>query len=311
MATKNNFFMFLFCGENTNAPFVKVEYLDQEANAHTALMIIDSGSDVNLLFQKMMGTMCWKGIENKGKHFLNGIGGEWEEVEDVELNFTLDSLLCKEIFCVKDIDYPQYMKYPVIGIIGTPFLCKYELALDYSDYSLHTSRVSTGQLPLHACEYFLPMNLEACGFHLPLLSLQLNGKEIVAVADSGSTANIVAEPSLRDSSVPFSFLGDGGKTVGVNGEIKTTQGEVPFSIISTSEDGKKEMKKAALFKIYHDYISTSTFIDEHSKSTKVQTIDALLSSPFMASQGWVLDFGANIIYKQKSIFQLDQNIAAV
>lgn len=37
------------------APFVKVDYMDKEANEPSALMLLDSGRDTNILSHEMMG----------------------------------------------------------------------------------------------------------------------------------------------------------------------------------------------------------------------------------------------------------------
>lgn len=84
-----------------------VGYLDKDANGHCALMMIDSCSEVNILFENLTNHLCLKKIEIAGIHVINGLGSEPQEVTDVELNFTLQSMVCKETFSVCDIDYPQ------------------------------------------------------------------------------------------------------------------------------------------------------------------------------------------------------------
>lgn len=189
MATKNNINVNLYNSNNTSVPFVTVDYLDKDANGHCALMMIDSCSEVNMLFKNMTNLLCLKKIEIAGIHVINGLGSEPQEVTDVELNFTLQSMVCKETFSVCDIDYPQLYEYPVIGLLGNDFLIKYKLALDYSSCTLHTSNVNTSNLSLADCEYFSPIDLTNKNNRLPVVSLKLNGKQIVAGVDSGATGS--------------------------------------------------------------------------------------------------------------------------
>lgn len=100
MTAKNNINVNLYNGNNTSVPFVMVDYLDKDANGHCALMMIDSCSEVNILFENLTNYLCLKKIEIAGIHVINGLGSEPQEVTDVELNFTLQSMVCKETFSV-------------------------------------------------------------------------------------------------------------------------------------------------------------------------------------------------------------------
>jgi hypothetical protein len=51
MTAENNINVNLYNGNNTSVPFVMVDYLDKDANGHCALMMIDSCSEVNILFE--------------------------------------------------------------------------------------------------------------------------------------------------------------------------------------------------------------------------------------------------------------------
>lgn len=139
--------------------------------------------------------------------------------------------------------------------------------------------------------------------------MKLNGKEIVALADSGASNNMVAIQSLADSHIPFHFLGNGDNIVGMNGDVETQMGEIPFSLVTASGDGEKELKRTARFMISPDYIWSQKDKSDDEKD-QIPPIEAILSSSFMANEGWVLDFGAQIIYKKKSCFLLDVNECA-
>lgn len=299
MSTKNNINVNLFNGNDTNVPFVKIEYLDKDANEHCALMMIDSCSEVSMLFENMTENLCLKRVKIGSKHVLNGLGNEPQEVKDVELNFTLQSMVCREVFCVCSVDYPQHFEYPVIGLLGNDFHTKHKLALDYSDNTLHTSNVNPSNLSSGDCEYFYPMNLDNKHYRLPVISIKLNGKEIIAGVDSGATNNMLTIQSLAESQVPIFYLGDGDTMVGSNGAVETKTVIVPFCLVSALDEGDKEMKDVAIFNIIPKYIIPSQTIETGDEGQRIPPVEALLGSSFIASQGWVLDFGAQVIYKRK------------
>lgn len=262
-------------------------------------MMIDSCSEVNMLFENMTENLCLKKIEIGGKHVINGLGNEPQEVKDVELNFTLQSMVCREVFCVCCVDYPQHCEYPVIGLLGNDFLTKHKLALDYSDNTLHTSDAKPTIKSSANYEYFFPMDLDNKHYRLPVISIKLNGKEIVAGVDSGATNNMIAIQSMAESQVPFYFLGDGDTMVGSNGAVETKTAIVPFCLVSALDEGDKEMKDVAIFNIIPKYIIPSQTIETCDEDLRIPPVEALLGSSFIASQGWVLDFGAQVIYKRK------------
>lgn len=200
---------------------------------------------------------------------------------------------------VCDIDYPQLYEYPVIGLLGNDFLFKHKLALDYNDCTLHTSNFNTSNLSLADCEYFSPIDLTNKNYRLPVVSLMLNGKQIVAGVDSGATDNLIAKQSIDKSKVPFFSLGDGDTMVGSNGQVATQMGIIPFSTVSASEKGEKVIEAVAIFNIIQDYIIPSQNMLGENEGQQVSPVEALLCSSFIASQGWILDFGACIIYKRK------------
>lgn len=299
MATKNNINVNLFNVNDTNAPFVKIEYLDKDANEHCALMMIDSCSEVNMLFENMTENLCLKKIEIVGKHVINGLGNEPQEVKDVELNFTLQSMVCREVFCVSCVDYPQHCEYPVIGLLGNDFLTQHKLALDYGDNTLHTSNANPSNLSSADCEYLYPMNLSNKYYRLPVISIKLHEKKIVVGVDSGATNNMLAIQSLAESQVPIFYLGDGDTMIGSNGAVETKTAIVPFCLVSALDEGDKEMKEVSIFNIIPKYIIPSQTIEKGDEGQRIPPVEALLGSSFIASQGWVLDFGAQVIYKRK------------
>lgn len=87
--------------------------------------------------------------------------------------------------------------------------------------------------------------------------------------------------------------------VGSNGQVATQMGIIPFSTVSASEKGEKVIETVAIFNIIQDYIIPSQNMVGENEGQQVPTVEALLCSSFIASQGWILDFGACIIYKRK------------
>ena len=61
----------------------------------------------------------------------------------------------------------------------------------------------------------------------------------------------------------------------------------------------KRKKVVTILKIYPDYLLSSDKLERDENGEPLPPVDGLISSEFMAKQGWVLDFGAGIIYNKK------------
>ena len=115
-------------------PFIKVDYVDKDAQEHTGLMILDSCCEESVLIHSMIDVV---GLQYQQKnedeiHKVITLCDEELTVNEVDFSFAMGGCLFHEHFLVSD-QYNQLptikRNYPTIGILGNIFFQKYNLAV--------------------------------------------------------------------------------------------------------------------------------------------------------------------------------------
>lgn len=292
------------------APFIQVGYVDKDANEHTGVMIIDSGSDQSILSCDVAGQLaplCKK--EGETSNFST-ISNNEVTMSKTQFSFAMGGKQFHEVFCVSATELPIRMlgKMPVIGIIGNIFMRKHRLAIDYRDYTLHTSTACEDITSISDCDFFFPMEKGMKDFALPIILLSHNEESILAIADTGATHNQIALPTIEGRGMDCQFLGEKDAIKGMGGSIETEEAILKFNLGSVTEDGGIEIPCQEQFKVSPNYFILPEEGQCDENGEQLPPVEALVGSPFMAKEKWVLDFGANIIYKCKPEYVWDGNI---
>lgn len=281
------------------ALFVKVDYMDKEAQEHTGLMMLDTGSNLNILSEEMadsIGILCKQ--EGKSANILT-VTGDAVSLSFVRFSFAMGGVQFHEKFCINEKQIPQINgDIPVIGILGNVFMQQYCLAIDYSDFTLHTSNVSPESLAISDCDFFFPMDIGLKYFGLPVLSIKLGDKELVAMADTGATNNTISVLSLSDGDFHCEYLGSTDSISGLTGSIEVKDAVLSFDLQTLKEDDENSIHRKDEFKVYPHYLIETKEGKCDENGVQLPHIEALIGCPFMANEAWVLDFGVNVIYKR-------------
>lgn len=286
-------------------PFIKVDYLDRDAQEHTGLMILDSCCQENILTHSIIevADLQYQQKDEDDIHKVITLCEEDLEVKEVDFSFAMGGRLYHEEFLVSDQcnQLPQIKgKYPTIGILGNIFFLKHNLAVDFSDFTLHTSHATPENLPISDCEFFFPMEIGLKSYGLPVLSIRKDGKDIVAMADSGATNNMIASQTIEEHGFDCQYLEKTEEVLGLTGEIETPKAMIGFSLLTLAEDDKVcEVSHKETFNIFPRYIMVPKKKNSDNNSEQLPPVEAMISSTFMAKEGWVLDFGIKFIYKRK------------
>lgn len=293
------------------AALVKVDYMDKDAQEHTGLMILDSGSDLNYLtkeFADCVGLNCSKGSESTD---VLTVTGNTIKVSYVQFNFALGGALFHDIFYT----YERQLALidgdtPIIGLLGNKFLQKYNLAIDFSDFTLYTSHVSPENLCIADCDFFFPMVYGLKYYNLPVLKMGQGELEIVAIADTGATNNLISAPSLSDDGFQCEFLSTSDTINGLTGNLDVKEAILSFDLLTVKDEGSDVIQHQDVFMVHPQYLiePIEGLCDEDGE--QLQPVEALIGCPFMAKEGWVLDFCANIIYKRKPKYVWDGRLLA-
>ena len=302
MKSNNNFKVQMLRVKGDLAPFVKVEYVDQDAKEHSVLMVADSCSCHNIL----IGTRAERhGVvlqKEEGTMKIGGAGNEMVTTSLAKFHFVLGGEQFYESFCIKegDIQIPMEIEgMPIIGILGNLFMQQYRLAIDYSDYTLHISNVTPSNLPISACDFFFPMEIGLERYGLPVLAFRQNGNDVVALADTGATDNMIALQSMTDNGFDYRYLGTSDTITGIDGETEAKDAMMKFCLLTLTESETDVVHHEDVFKVTPHYMITPEEGQCDKNGVQLPPVVGIIGSPFMAKEGWVLDFGIKYIYKRK------------
>ena len=286
--------------EGDVAPFVTVDYVDKYAEEHTGLMLLDSGSMGNMLSHELadgIATLCK--LEDEGT-IVYSIANEIMETNNVRFSFAMGGRQFHDTFCISTNPLPIKVKgMKVLGILGIRFLEQHNLVIDYSDYSLHTSRINPSNLSISDCDFFFPMEVGLNNYGLPVIAVIQNKKEIVALLDSGATTNMIAEQTVNSHKFNCFRTNEKDVMLGVTGEVEVEEAILKFNLGTLSEHSIKKLSRHANFYLLPHYIFSPNEECGEGNDAQKPPIEIILGSPFMSRQGWILDFGAKLIYKRK------------
>ena len=286
------------------APFVEVGYVDQDANEHTALMVVDSCSNKNVLF----GSRAEKnGVvlqREEGTIDIKGAGNEMVTTSLAKFHFVLGGEKFHESFCINDVDIQipsEIDGKAIIGILGNLFMQEHNLVIDYRDFMLHNSNVNSENLPISDCDFFFPMEIGLESYGLPILAIRQNGNDLVAIADTGATNNMIASPTIEENGFDCQYLGTTDTVAGIAGETDVMNARMKFCLLTLTDSSTSTdvVEHEDYFKVTSQYMLIPEEGECDENGEKLPPIVGIIGSPFMARQNWVLDFGAKIIYRLK------------
>jgi len=282
-------------------PYVLVDYMDKNANEHIGLMLMDSGCMGNVLSSDMadcIGELCK--LEDDIE--LYTLDGRVLNAKRVRFSFVLGGIQFHETFSFPEKTTPYCIGgVPVVGILGVEFMQKYRLSIDYSDFSLHSSDVNPDNLSISDCDFFFPMEPGLIHYRVPVISFHQGGKEIVVLADSGADHNIITKKTVIANNFYMSRMPLKDCIEGLGGSVDAEETIMKFNMLSlTDDDVRKITRHGSFFLLPHYVLTPCDDLCEKKDGQFPPPIEALVGAPFMAKQGWVLDFGAKIIFSRKA-----------
>lgn len=300
--TKINVKMFRVVGDF--APMVRVDFMDKDAHEHSGLMILDSCSTVNVLSSEMANCI---GILNKKDNENEDIITSTNIIVSLnraDFSFAFGGVQFHETFCINDHRLPHIKgDLPLVGILGNKFMLKHRLVIDYSDFSIHNSNANPEILSVSDCELYVPMGYGLVYYGIPLLAITQGENQIFSMADTGASFNIIAKQTITDNGFECQYLGETDSISGLSGSETEAMDAMVKYRIETMKDGDGSLDGISFkskFKVISHYPYTPSQGSCDKNGNPLLPVEAIISSPFMAKEGWVLDFGADIVYKRKS-----------
>ena len=224
-------------------------------------------------------------------------------------SFVLGGVQFSEGFCIHNCSFSadKLGDIPVIGILGNTFMRQHRLVIDYGNFTFHTSNVKPDEIFAPNCDFYFPMEEGFEKYDLPLFTMRQNGQDLVILADTGAGCNAIASSTLADNGFRFRNLDVVSDFSGLADSVEVGVAMVNFNILSPKDVDKQTISRYDVFKIPSDYILNCEEAGCDEDDNQLPPVEALVGSSFMAREKWVLDFGAKIIYKRKTILPWNDN----
>jgi hypothetical protein len=294
------------------APIVRVDYVDKNAQEHSALMMLDSCSTINVLSSEMancIGILSKK--DNKNEDVITSINTV-VSLNSADFSFAFGGVQFHETFCINDHSLPHIKgELPLVGILGNKFMLKHRLVIDYSDFTIHNSNANPENLAISDCDLFVPMGYGLVYYGIPLLAMTQGEKQVFSMADTGASFNIIAKQTITDNGFECQYLGESDSISGLGGSETEAEDAMVKYKIATMKDGDgslDEISYNSQFKVISHYPYTPSQGSCDKNGNPLLPVEAIISSPFMAKEGWVLDFGADIVYRRKQTTSLKEAV---
>ena len=277
-------------------PFVKVDFVDKDAEEHTGLMILDSGSNVNLLSSgadKYIGNLC---RHDDVELEITDSVGETMIADFVHFSFAFGGNQFNEDFGIeKDCHLGNVEDLPIIGLLGNKFMQQHGLVIDYRDFTVHTSDIDQTGLCANECDFMFPMEIGLKNYGIPVLAIHYEGTDAAVLADTGSSANVVSTQCINQCDLKCEYQDEYDTLNGLKGSSDARWANVNFNLLTLRKNCAESIPFHDSFMVITHPVSEGyVFNDDVS-----QPIEGLIGSPFMAKQGWTLDFAQKVIYKRK------------
>ena len=276
-------------------PFVKVEFVDKDAEEHVGLMMLDSGSNVNLLSSgadRYIGDLC---RHDDTELEITDSVGETIIADYVHFSFAFGGKQFNEDF---GIDMDCHLGYvddlPVIGLLGIKFMQRHGLVIDYSDFTVHTSDIHQTGLCANECDFIFPMEIGLKNYGVPVLAIHHEKTDVAVLADTGSSANVVSTHCISQCDLKCEYWDENDTLNGLKGSSEARWANVNFRLLTLRGKKVDSIPFHESFMVINKHVAEGyVFNDDVS-----QPIDGLIGSPFMAKHGWTLDFAQKLIYKR-------------
>jgi hypothetical protein len=229
-----------------------------------------------------------------------------------DFSFAFGGVQFHETFCINDHRLPHIKgDLPLVGILGNKFMLKHRLVIDYSDFTIHNSNANPENLAVSDCDLFVPMGYGLVNYGIPLLAMTQGENQIFSMVDTGASFNIIAKQTITDNGFECQYLGVSDSISGLGASETEAEDAMVEYKIETMKDGDgslDEISYNSQFKVISHYPYTPSQGSCDKNGNALLPVEAIISSPFMAKEGWVLDFGADIVYRRKQTTSLKEAV---
>ena len=229
---------------------------------------VDTGSSTSLIVDDF--------TDDTGKREkIVGLAGSLSNTTEVEISFRIEGVKYHDVFhSVNEDCLPLCSEDCVLGILGCDFLSSHKMVVDYRTHCVYCASTEDEMKEDRVDTSFIPLLSK---IQLPLIRVQLNGKQFLALIDSGSAKNIISHKAALYIGFNGSSIGDTSVISGLEGDLKTFSVAIRFKIpkglqrreaLSFSEDFDVLLNEGKLLSLRNgelsiDIVLGNQFLNKH------------------------------------------------
>ncbi len=292
---KDNIYLPLIHIEETPYPIVEGALMCKDNEMLSGYFIIDTGSVENILNYDMAKYISRDMVTEK-KQMVCAINGAGENCIISNVTIDLDDNSSCEQFCISQkLDFEKYFgPNRILGLLGSCYLRKHHLAVDFAKKCLRTA--AREPIMLDEMSFLFPMQLGMQTYGIPVLKFIKDDTDYFCVADTGCALSMLSEKGKEG--VFCCEKSDGkGRVEGISGAAETIHTSASLSLLSVGDriDRIRLVETEDNFQILQGYEYIVSYNNE-----QIPSISALLSTHFMLKRKWILDFSNEVIYAKSA-----------
>ncbi len=276
-------------------PFVEIKFKGMDAKMHSALMLMDSGSNINSLAEEMRVLIDNNDWVANISEVVN-LANETKEVPCAKFGFEMDGQQLQEEFAFQGQHLMQIDDMMFVGVLGSTFMQKHHLAIDYSNLTVHTSNMTLDKLKNANCNFIIPMDYGLKYYNVPILKIQGKGHDAVAIVDTGCDNFSISQKALEECELSHKLTGIFYPIHSPNGSVEANECVLNFTLADSAGIKIDSETYQETVNVLPNSISVTDDGECDDEGTPLTPIDGMIGSPFMAKQKWILDFGVKAIY---------------
>ena len=273
-------------------PFIEGSFVCKNGKYLDGFFLVDSGSSDNVFNQEAMHLLADSSIVGE-KRQVCAVNNEGEECELVDIKIKIESIESIERFSIShNLDFKSmFGENRIIGVLGSGFMRKYGLVLDYAKKCVRSSELKN--FSEEGKVFVCPMDAGFYAYGIPLVCLTNGEEDFLCVPDSGCNTSTLTQYAMEKAAHAYERL-DGQQSMHtISGEAITNLAKVNFSLMSITDDEAKctLVPDTDIFQIVTG--------QEHicwCANKEIPPISGLISSEFMLRNKWILDYNVGYIY---------------
>lgn len=292
----NNINLKFYKVDEDSLPFVEIRFKGMDSKMYSALMLMDSGSNINSLAEEMrvlIGKNDWVADLSE----VVNVANETKGVPCAKFGFEMDGQPFQEEFVFNGLQLMQIDDMKFVGVLGNSFMQKHHLTIDYSNLTVYTSNMTLDKLKKANCSFIIPMDYGLKYYNVPILKIRGKERDAILVVDTGCDNFSISQNALDQCELAYKLTGNTHPVEGPNGSVEAKECVLDFSLNDNKGNDVDQQTHQVIAEVLPNSITVTDEGECDDEGMPLSPIDGMIGSPLMARQKWILDFGVKALYK--------------